>query len=139
MSADEEDRRSPKARSAARDAYGHAEVRAKVQAPTGFSTKGVSTEEKAAKAVPQLITALGTLLKQHPYLPEKKRLYVQYGCRGDWPVLQPPEWDPLLSEVFGRERSVPLAGSDPASEEEATAARMAAGAAAVAAKPAEQT
>jgi hypothetical protein len=26
-------------------------------------------------------------------LPGKKGFYVKMGCRGDWPVLQPPGWD----------------------------------------------
>ena len=28
-----------------------------------------------------------------PQVPGKKGFYVKMGCRGDWPVLQPPGWD----------------------------------------------
>ncbi|RID75727.1 hypothetical protein BRARA_B02757 [Brassica rapa] len=27
-------------------------------------------------------------------LPGKKSLYIRLGCRGDWPNIQPPGWDP---------------------------------------------
>jgi hypothetical protein len=62
----------------------------------GFAEKGLSLEEKAQKATGQLIKAMNQLLKDHSYLPAKKRLYVEYGCRGDWPELQPQEWNPVL-------------------------------------------
>eukprot|EP00882_Tetradesmus_deserticola_P025818 GHRQ01028389.1.p3 GENE.GHRQ01028389.1~~GHRQ01028389.1.p3 ORF type:complete len:108 (+),score=27.21 GHRQ01028389.1:39-362(+) len=47
----------------------------------------------------QLIKALNQLLKEHDYLPAKKRLYVEYGCRGDWPELKPKEWNPVLDSL----------------------------------------
>jgi hypothetical protein len=47
----------------------------------------------------QLIKAMNQLLKEHDYLPAKKRLYVEYGCRGDWPELKPKEWNPVLENL----------------------------------------
>ena len=42
----------------------------------------------------QTVPALLELVKKNPKLPQGKALYVKYGCRGDWPDLQPPEWRP---------------------------------------------
>jgi hypothetical protein len=42
---------------------------------------------------------MNQLLKEHDYLPAKKRLYVEYGCRGDWPELKPKEWNPVTEAL----------------------------------------
>ncbi|KAF6260351.1 hypothetical protein COO60DRAFT_1700353 [Scenedesmus sp. NREL 46B-D3] len=98
---DEVDKRRPKPPSAARAVYhGRSEVRAALSvASGGFSDKSMTLEEKATKATGQLIKALNQLLKEHEYLPAKKRLYVEYGCRGDWPELKPKEWNPVLENL----------------------------------------
>lgn len=42
----------------------------------------------------QAILALMERVKQDKKLPDGKRLYVKLGCRGDWPDLQEPGWQP---------------------------------------------
>ncbi|WIA29660.1 hypothetical protein OEZ86_012144 [Tetradesmus obliquus] len=65
----------------------------------GFGEKPLTLEEKATKATGYIIKAMHQLLKEHDYLPQKKRLYVEYGCRGDWPELKPKEWNPVLESL----------------------------------------
>lgn len=42
----------------------------------------------------QAVPALMGLLEKDDQLPKGKLLYVKLGCRGDWPDIQPPEWQP---------------------------------------------
>lgn len=96
VAADEEDPRKPKPDSPTRQLQQQeAEVRAKLQVSGGF-TKPVPVADKAKQAAGQLVRSITQLIKLHDYLPAKKRLYVEYGCRGDWPELQPKEWNPVL-------------------------------------------
>lgn len=48
-----------------------------------------------AKAVAQAsLSALKRLILSDKKLPGKKSLYIRLGCRGDWPNIKPPGWDP---------------------------------------------
>ncbi|KAI4314518.1 hypothetical protein L6164_027420 [Bauhinia variegata] len=48
-----------------------------------------------AKSVAQAcLSALKQLILSDKKLPGKKSLYVRLGCRGDWPNIKPPGWDP---------------------------------------------
>ncbi|KAG5007814.1 hypothetical protein JHK85_026356 [Glycine max] len=48
-----------------------------------------------AKNVAQAcLSALKQLIKSDKKLPGKKSLYIRLGCRGDWPNIKPPGWDP---------------------------------------------
>ncbi|XP_021857018.1 probable inactive shikimate kinase like 2, chloroplastic isoform X2 [Spinacia oleracea] len=48
-----------------------------------------------AKAVAQAsLSALKQLILSDKKLPGKKSLYIRLGCRGDWPNINPPGWDP---------------------------------------------
>ncbi|GAB2296410.1 Probable inactive shikimate kinase like 2, chloroplastic [Dionaea muscipula] len=48
-----------------------------------------------AKAVAQAaLSALKQLILNDKNLPGKKSLYIRLGCRGDWPNIKPPGWDP---------------------------------------------
>ncbi|GAU41477.1 hypothetical protein TSUD_237270 [Trifolium subterraneum] len=48
-----------------------------------------------AKSVAQgCLRALKQLILSDKKLPGKKGLYIRLGCRGDWPNIQPPGWDP---------------------------------------------
>ncbi|CAA6667038.1 unnamed protein product [Spirodela intermedia] len=40
------------------------------------------------------LSALKQLILSDKQLPEKKSLYIRLGCRGDWPNIKPPGWDP---------------------------------------------
>ncbi|GMH09184.1 hypothetical protein Nepgr_011024 [Nepenthes gracilis] len=40
------------------------------------------------------LTALKQLILSDKKLPGKKNLYIRLGCRGDWPNIRPPGWDP---------------------------------------------
>ncbi|RVX14315.1 putative inactive shikimate kinase like 2, chloroplastic [Vitis vinifera] len=49
-----------------------------------------------AKTVAQAsLSALKQLIMSDKKLPGKKSLYIRLGCRGDWPDIKPPGWDPL--------------------------------------------
>ncbi|CAL0331597.1 unnamed protein product [Lupinus luteus] len=48
-----------------------------------------------AKNVAQAcLSALKQLILSDKKLPGKKSLYIRLGCRGDWPNIKPPGWDP---------------------------------------------
>ncbi|XP_022731830.1 probable inactive shikimate kinase like 2, chloroplastic [Durio zibethinus] len=48
-----------------------------------------------AKSVAQAsLSALKQLILSDKILPGKKSLYIRLGCRGDWPNIKPPGWDP---------------------------------------------
>ncbi|CAH8300044.1 unnamed protein product [Eruca vesicaria subsp. sativa] len=48
-----------------------------------------------AKSVAQAsLSALKQLIISDKGLPGKKSLYIRLGCRGDWPNIKPPGWDP---------------------------------------------
>ncbi|KAL9244137.1 hypothetical protein vseg_017943 [Gypsophila vaccaria] len=48
-----------------------------------------------AKMVAQAsLSALKQLILSDKKLPGKKSLYIRLGCRGDWPNIEPPGWDP---------------------------------------------
>ncbi|KAF6148544.1 hypothetical protein GIB67_042503 [Kingdonia uniflora] len=44
------------------------------------------------------LSALKRMILSDKKLPGKKSLYVRLGCRGDWPNINPPGWDPSSSE-----------------------------------------
>ncbi|KAM3397228.1 putative inactive shikimate kinase like 2, chloroplastic [Capsicum galapagoense] len=51
-----------------------------------------------SKAVAQaVLSALKRLILADKDLPGKKSLYIRLGCRGDWPEIKPPGWDPSTS------------------------------------------
>lgn len=66
-------------------AYANAEV---VVALSGWE------EDSARPAAEGCLKALKYLLESEKDLPGKKNLYVRLGCRGDWPNIMPPGWDP---------------------------------------------
>ena len=70
-----------------RDAYAFAEVR------LVLSEKNIATETEATNIAVNVMTGIKDLLHDDPRLSGKKGFYVKMGCRGDWPVLQPPGWD----------------------------------------------
>ncbi|XP_047342390.1 probable inactive shikimate kinase like 2, chloroplastic [Impatiens glandulifera] len=48
-----------------------------------------------AKTVAQAsLSAIKRLILSDKKLPGKKSLYIRLGCRGDWPNIKPPGWDP---------------------------------------------
>lgn len=58
-----------------------------------------------SKAVAQAsLSALKHSILSDKNLPGKKSLYVRLGCRGDWPDIKPPGWDPST----GSDASSPL-------------------------------
>lgn len=53
-----------------------------------------------AKAVAQAsLSALKQLILSDKKLPGKKSLYIRLGCRGDWPNIKPPGWDPSTADT----------------------------------------
>lgn len=81
-SAKEEARKNVKDRSVA---YSNADVVVKLQ----------GWDSDHAKSVAQAsLSALKQLILSDKKLPGKKSLYIRLGCRGDWPNIKPPGWDP---------------------------------------------
>ncbi|KAG2484082.1 hypothetical protein HYH03_017101 [Edaphochlamys debaryana] len=107
---DEEDKTRPKPASEERALYGRkAEVTARVKVQKGFAAKGgnpFSLENRARAAADALLPRLSEHLAEFPALTERKRQYVERGCRGDWPEVQPAGWSPVVQTL---ERK-PLAG-----------------------------
>ncbi|CAK7356069.1 unnamed protein product [Dovyalis caffra] len=81
-SAKEEARRNVKHRSVA---YSNADVVVKLQ---GWSADYAKSVAQAS------LSALKQLILSDKKLPGKKSLYIRLGCRGDWPNIKPPGWDP---------------------------------------------
>ena len=82
-----------------RDAYELSEVRA--------TTAGDGEDEDEAEATAErVLVGIDALLKADEQLCGKKNLYVRFGCRGDWPDLQPPGdeggWQGELAELEKR-------------------------------------
>lgn len=44
------------------------------------------------------LSALKQLILSDKKLPSKKNLYIRLGCRGDWPNIKPPGWDPSAGD-----------------------------------------
>lgn len=44
------------------------------------------------------LSALKQLILSDKKLPGKKSLYIRLGCRGDWPNIKPPGWDPSAGD-----------------------------------------
>ncbi|XP_078442028.1 shikimate kinase like 2 [Wolffia australiana] len=77
------------------------EVRQEVQmGQSGYSNadlvvKFAGWEPGCAQDLAQAsLSALKQLILSDKQLPEKKSLYIRLGCRGDWPNIKPPGWDP---------------------------------------------
>ncbi|KAK9275225.1 hypothetical protein L1049_022487 [Liquidambar formosana] len=66
-------------------AYSKAEVVVKLQ---GWHADHTKTVAQAS------LSALKQLIQSDKKLPGKKSLYIRLGCRGDWPNIKPPGWDP---------------------------------------------
>ncbi|KAI7729032.1 hypothetical protein M8C21_021855 [Ambrosia artemisiifolia] len=61
---------------------------------------GGSWDNDYSKAVAQAaLSALKQLILSDKKLPGKKGLYIRLGCRGDWPNIKPPGWDPSSGTV----------------------------------------
>eukprot|EP00271_Cylindrocystis_brebissonii_P022581 TRINITY_DN8739_c0_g1_i2.p1 TRINITY_DN8739_c0_g1~~TRINITY_DN8739_c0_g1_i2.p1 ORF type:complete len:373 (+),score=81.44 TRINITY_DN8739_c0_g1_i2:283-1401(+) len=54
-------------------------------------------EESARLATEGVLRALKNLLEAEPKLPDKKSLYLRLGCRGDWPDIQSPDYNPDMA------------------------------------------
>ncbi|KDP35447.1 hypothetical protein JCGZ_10830 [Jatropha curcas] len=66
-------------------AYTNADVVVKVQGWDADHAKSVAQAS---------LSALKQLILSDKELPGKKSLYIRLGCRGDWPNIKPPGWDP---------------------------------------------
>ena len=58
----------------------------------GFERKRVKRDEKE-KTVRAVLEGVKALVDNDEHFAGKKSLYTRMGCRGDWPILQAPEWD----------------------------------------------
>ncbi|KAA0053020.1 putative inactive shikimate kinase like 2 [Cucumis melo var. makuwa] len=71
-------------------AYSNAEVVVKLQ----------GWDDAHSKVVAQAaLSALKQLILSDKNLPDKKSLYIRLGCRGDWPNIKPPGWDPASDGI----------------------------------------
>ncbi|GLC45372.1 hypothetical protein PLESTB_000315400 [Pleodorina starrii] len=129
---DEEDKLRPKARTPERALFeGKAEVVVRSRVQKGFAVKGGNSLDNRAKAVAELLMPrLSDHLAEHPELADRKRQYVELGCRGDWPELQPAGWSPVLQTLAADRK--PLAGFEGQEPAAAAATEGSAAAAAVA-------
>eukprot|EP00198_Chlamydomonas_reinhardtii_P008520 XP_001697857.1 shikimate kinase-related protein [Chlamydomonas reinhardtii] len=105
---DEDDKSTPKPRTPERQLYeDRAELAVRVKVQKGFGVRGGQTLEGRARAVADtLLPRLSDFLAEKPELTERKRQYVERGCRGDWPELQPAEGSPVVAALDRK----PLAG-----------------------------
>jgi len=75
-----------------REAYELADIRVVLKG------KELNEEEKE-KTVRAVLEGVKALVDNDEHFAGKKSLYTRMGCRGDWPILQAPEWDGT-SETF---------------------------------------
>ncbi|ONI05902.1 hypothetical protein PRUPE_5G028300 [Prunus persica] len=90
--ATDEDSAKEEARSHIKDgilAYSNADVVVKLQGWDTDHTKSVAEG---------CLSALKQLILSDKKLPGKKSLYIRLGCRGDWPNIKPPGWDPSAGD-----------------------------------------
>ncbi|GJP85479.1 hypothetical protein CLOP_g15575 [Closterium sp. NIES-67] len=71
-----------------------ADVAIRLHLPSDWTTEDGVSADVARAAAEGALTAVKAALDADPQLPGKKSLYVRMGCRGDWPDLMPPSWDP---------------------------------------------
>ncbi|XP_031392822.1 probable inactive shikimate kinase like 2, chloroplastic [Punica granatum] len=69
--------------------YSNADVVVKLQ---GWDSVHVKSVAQAS------LSALKRLILSDKDLPGKKSLYIRLGCRGDWPNIRPPGWDPSTDD-----------------------------------------
>ncbi|KAF8027160.1 hypothetical protein BT93_E0162 [Corymbia citriodora subsp. variegata] len=69
--------------------YANADVVVKLQ---GWDADYSKTVAQAS------LSALKRLVLSDRKLPDKKSLYIRLGCRGDWPNIKPPGWDPSTAD-----------------------------------------
>ncbi|XP_059444859.1 probable inactive shikimate kinase like 2, chloroplastic [Corylus avellana] len=74
----------------ARLGYSNADVVVKLQ---GWDTDHAKTVAQGS------LSALKQLVLSDKKLAGKKSLYIRLGCRGDWPNIKPPGWDPSAGNV----------------------------------------
>ncbi|PON85409.1 Shikimate kinase/gluconokinase [Trema orientale] len=72
-----------------RSAYSKADVVVKFQ---GWDADHAKSLAQAC------LSALKQLILSDKKLPGKKSLYIRLGCRGDWPNIKPPGWDPSAGD-----------------------------------------
>ena len=77
-----------------REAYQQAEVRIAV---AQSSSDSLTPQQIADGILQQILQALDQLIRQDANLCGKKGVYMKFGCRGDWPDLQPPDENAALS------------------------------------------
>ncbi|GLI66303.1 hypothetical protein VaNZ11_010065 [Volvox africanus] len=107
---DEEDKQRPKGRTPERSLYeDRAEVVVRTKVQKGFAVKGGNSLENRAKAVAELLLPrLSDYLAEFPELADRKRQYVELGCRGDWPHLQSPSCSSVVQGLAADRK--PLVG-----------------------------
>ena len=69
-----------------REAYELADIRVVLKG------KELNEDEKE-KTVRAVLEGVKALIDHDEHFAGKKSLYTRMGCRGDWPILQAPEWD----------------------------------------------
>lgn len=57
----------------------------------------LTAQQMAEGILPQILQAVDQLVRQDTNLCGKKGVYMKFGCRGDWPDLQPPDKNAALS------------------------------------------
>jgi len=71
-----------------REAYQQAEIRI---ALAKDNSEVMTPVEMAEAVVDQILQQVTELVKKDEDLCGKKGVYMKFGCRGDWPDLQPPD------------------------------------------------
>jgi hypothetical protein len=95
-----------------RDAYELADIRVVLknkQLEIGENSSGSSISSSSSEEREQILRAIfagiSALCDSDEHFVGKKSLYTRMGCRGDWPILQAPEWDGS-SENFNKDSAL---------------------------------
>ena len=73
---------------AQRDAYQQAEIRIAIAKD---ESEFMTPSQMAEALLEQILQKVAELVKRDEDLCGKKGVYMKFGCRGDWPDLQPPD------------------------------------------------
>lgn len=89
-----------------REAYEQAEIRIAIAKD---DSESMTPPEMAQSLIDQILQRVEELVKKDEDLCGKKGVYMKFGCRGDWPDLQPPDENASLQGQAASSVAAPTA------------------------------
>ncbi|MEW5303665.1 MAG: hypothetical protein WDW36_006336 [Sanguina aurantia] len=88
----------------------NSDIRVRIRkAGRGFAASQPTTpEERVTAVIEAILVQLNDHVAERLELIARKQQYVRLGCRGDWPLLQPAGWTPVLEKLERPAPELPL-------------------------------